>query len=134
MDILESIRILVAFACHINFTPFQMDVKSTFLNGFIMKDILIVQIYVDDIIFGASNTSFCKEFAKCMQDEFKMSMMEELNFFLRLQIKQTKDNIFINQGKYIKDLLKDLGWNMSRKLTHKCEHQQSLIWMKTIRM
>jgi hypothetical protein len=69
-----------------------------------------------------------------MQDEFKMSMMEELNFFLRLQIKQTKDNIFINQGKYIKDLLKDLGWNMSRKLTHKCEHQQSLIWMKTIRM
>ena len=52
------------------------------------KDFLILQIYVDDIIrFGATNENMCKKFAKCMQGEFKMSMMGELNFFIGLQIK-----------------------------------------------
>ena len=67
---------------------------------------LIVQIYSNDIIFGAINISLYIEFAKCMHSEFEMSMMGEFNYFLRLQIKQLKDNIFINQDKYIKDLLK----------------------------
>ena len=70
------------------------------------NDILIVQIYVDDIIFGATNVSLCEEFAKSMHSEFEMSMMGELNFFLGLQIKQLKEGTFINQAKYIKDLLK----------------------------
>jgi hypothetical protein len=70
---------------------------------------LIVQIYVDDIIFGATNESLFKDFAKYRQEEFKMSMMEKLNFFIGLQIKQTKDDIFINQSKYVKDLLKRFG-------------------------
>jgi hypothetical protein len=73
------------------------------------KDILIVQIYVDDIIFGVTNEYLCKDFVKCMQDEFKMSMKRELNFFIGLQIKQINDYIFINQSKYIKDLLKRFG-------------------------
>jgi len=55
-----------------------------------MHDILLVQIYVDDIIFGATNDSLCKEFSNDMQSVFEMSMMGELNFFLGLQIKQTK--------------------------------------------
>ena len=66
------------------------------------NDILVVQIYVDDIIFGATNESFCEEFAKLMQGEFEMSLMGELNYFLGLQVKQTKEGIFINQAKYIK--------------------------------
>ena len=70
------------------------------------NDILIVQIYVDDIIFGATNVSLCEEFAKSMHNEFEMSMMGELNFFLGLQIKQLKEGTFINQAKYIRDLLK----------------------------
>ena len=70
------------------------------------NDILIVQIYVDDIIFGATNVLLCEEFAKSMHSEFEMSMMEELNFFLGLQIKQLKEGTFINQAKYIRDLLK----------------------------
>ena len=57
------------------------------------NDILIVQIYVDDIIFGATNVSLCKEFVKFMHSEFEMSMMGELNFFLDLQIKQLKEGI-----------------------------------------
>ena len=70
------------------------------------NDILIVQIYVDDIIFGATNVSLCEEFSKSMHSEFEMSMMGELNFFLGLQIKQLKEGTFINQTKYIRDLLK----------------------------
>ena len=50
------------------------------------NDMLIVQIYIDDIIFGATNGSLCEEFAKSMYSEFEMSMMEELNFFFGLQI------------------------------------------------
>jgi len=53
-----------------------------------------------------TNESLCKEFVKCMQNEFKMSMMGELNFFIGLQIKQKRDDILINQSKYFKDLLK----------------------------
>jgi hypothetical protein len=51
------------------------------------NDILLVQIYVDDIIFGATNENLCKEFATSMQGEFEMSMMGELTFFLDFQIK-----------------------------------------------
>ena len=70
------------------------------------QDILIVQIYVDDIIFGSINELLCKEFSLCMSKEFEMSMMGELKYFLGLQIKQNEEEIFINQAKYVKDLLK----------------------------
>ena len=55
-------------------------------------DMFIVQIYVDDIIFGATNEILCKDFSKCMQGKFEMCTMGELNFFLTLQIK------LINEG------------------------------------
>nr|GEZ65290.1 hypothetical protein [Tanacetum cinerariifolium] len=48
------------------------------------KDILLVQIYVDDIIFGATNKALCQSFEKLMKDKFKMSSMGELTFFLGL--------------------------------------------------
>ncbi|GKV48992.1 hypothetical protein SLEP1_g55766 [Rubroshorea leprosula] len=73
------------------------------------QDILIIQIYVDDIVFGATNDFLCQEFSKAMQGEFEMSMMGELNFFLGLQIKQSKEGIFINQSKYTKEMLKKFG-------------------------
>ena len=73
------------------------------------NDILIVQIYVDDIIFGSTNETLCQAFESCMKDEFEMSMMGELNYFLGLQIKQRKDGIFINQAKYTKELIKRFG-------------------------
>jgi hypothetical protein len=77
-------------------------------------DLLIMQIYVDDIIFGSTNENICIEFSKIMQKEFEMSMMGELNYFLGLQIKQTKNEIFFNQSKYIKDLLKKFGIEKSK--------------------
>ena len=70
------------------------------------KDILVVQIYVDDIIFGSTNASLCKEFSKLMQDEFEMSMMGELKFSLGIQVNQCKDGVYVHQTKYTKELLK----------------------------
>ncbi|GKA98456.1 retrovirus-related pol polyprotein from transposon TNT 1-94 [Tanacetum coccineum] len=178
---LESIRILLAYACVLDFTLFQMDVKSAFLNSFINEEVyvaqppgfidfekpdhvyklkealyglkqapkawydrlkaflikheykmgmidntlftkkkssnlIIVQIYVDDIIFGSTYQDICDEFAKIMHDEFEMSMMGELNFFLGLQIKQIKDGIFFNRYKYIKEMLKKLGLENSKPM------------------
>ena len=72
-----------------------------------------MQIYVDDIIFSNTTYSLCEEFAKLMQGEFEMSMMDELNFFLRLQIKQLEQGIFINQSKYTKELIKKFGMDNS---------------------
>jgi hypothetical protein len=51
------------------------------------KDLFVCQIYVDDIIFGSTNKSFCDEFSKIMTDRFEMSMMGELKYFLGFQIK-----------------------------------------------
>ena len=86
------------------------------------KDILVVQIYVDDIIFGSTNDVMCKWFSKCMHSEFDMSMMGELNYFLGLQVKQTKDEIFVHQSKYIKNLLKRFGFeNVKVKSTLMCQ-------------
>jgi hypothetical protein len=75
---------------------------------FILREkgnILLVQIYVDDIIFGSTDEKLCRKFSDIMSKEYEMSMMGELTFFLGLQIKQTRDGIFISQEKYVKDLL-----------------------------
>jgi len=70
------------------------------------SEIILVQIYVDDIIFGATQDSLCEEFVAAMKGEFEMSMMGELSFFLGLQVKQTKDGIFLCESKYCKEILK----------------------------
>nr|GFB91162.1 uncharacterized mitochondrial protein AtMg00810-like [Tanacetum cinerariifolium] len=63
-------------------------------------------IYVDDIIFGATNKALCQSFKKLMKDKFQMSSMGELTFFLELQVKQKKDGIFISQDKYVAEILR----------------------------
>ncbi|KAK2401717.1 putative mitochondrial protein [Trifolium repens] len=82
------------------------QIDNTLFRKTNKKDILIIQIYVDDIIFGSTNASLCKNFSKLMQDEFEMSMMGELKFFLGIQINQGKDGTYIHQSKYTKELLK----------------------------
>ncbi|GJY09616.1 retrovirus-related pol polyprotein from transposon TNT 1-94 [Tanacetum coccineum] len=180
---LESIRILPAYVCALDFKLFQMDVKSAFLNGFINEEVyvaqplgfvdfkkpdhvyklkkalyglkqapkawydilkaflikheykmvmvdntiftkkkssnlIIAQIYVDDIIFGSTCQDMCDDFFKIMQDEFEMSMMGELNFFVGLLIKQMKDGIFFNQSKYIKEMLNKIDLEDSKPVTN----------------
>nr|GEX78500.1 putative ribonuclease H-like domain-containing protein [Tanacetum cinerariifolium] len=126
---IEAIRLFLAYASFMGFMVYQMDVKNAFLYGTIeedvyvcqplgfedpdhpdkvykvRKDILLVQIYVDDIIFGAINKYLCKSFKKLMKDKFQMSSMGELTFFLGLQVKQKKDGIFIIQDKYVAEIL-----------------------------
>nr|GFC62819.1 copia protein [Tanacetum cinerariifolium] len=63
-------------------------------------DIFVVQIYVDDIIFGSTNLKLSKQFEKLMHSKFEMFMMGELKFFLGIQIHQSPRGIFINQAKY----------------------------------
>ncbi|GJS26730.1 retrovirus-related pol polyprotein from transposon TNT 1-94 [Tanacetum coccineum] len=75
------------------------------------SNLIIVQKYVDDIIFGSTCYDMCDEFAKIMHDEFEMSMMGELNFFLGLQM---EDGIFFNQSKYIKEMLNKFGLKDSK--------------------
>lgn len=65
-----------------------------------------MQIYVDDINFGATNKILVKEFVELMSSEFEISMTGELNFFLRLQINKTEKGIKIHQQKYVKELMK----------------------------
>ncbi|GKE16210.1 retrovirus-related pol polyprotein from transposon TNT 1-94 [Tanacetum coccineum] len=65
---------------------------------------------------GSTCQDMCDEFSKIMHDEFKMSMMGELNFFLGLQIKQMEDGIFFNQCKYIKEMLKKFGLEESKPM------------------
>jgi len=65
-------------------------------------DIILVQVYVDDIIFGSTNEILCQEFVSAMQGEFEMSMMGELNFFLGLQVKQMEHRTFLCQSKFCK--------------------------------
>lgn len=73
------------------------------------ETITIAQIYVDDIIFSSPVDSLAHDFAECMKQEFEMSMTEELNYFLGLQVKQTDDVLFISQSKYVKNLVKHFG-------------------------
>ncbi|GJT70053.1 retrovirus-related pol polyprotein from transposon TNT 1-94 [Tanacetum coccineum] len=171
---LEAVRMFVVYVAHKNFTIFQMDVKTTFLNGplkeevyvsqpggfvdphflehvyklkkalcglkqaprawydklssFLIEhhftkgivdptlytirhggDILLVQVYVDDIIFGSTNPDISKPFANLMKNNFEMSTMGELKFFLGLQVHQSPCGIFISQSQYVIELLKKHG-------------------------
>jgi hypothetical protein len=69
-------------------------------------DFLLVQIYVDDIIFGVSSHTLVSRFQEMMESEFQMSMMGELTFFLGIQVKQMKQGTFVHQAKYTNDPMK----------------------------
>ncbi|WVZ54211.1 hypothetical protein U9M48_005048 [Paspalum notatum var. saurae] len=100
--------------------------KSGFVMGSVDKtlfllsrggDTLIVQIYVDDIIFGGSSHALVSSFAEQMSREFEMSLMGELQFFLRLQIKQSCEGTFVHQAKYTRDILKKFEMGDSKPMT-----------------
>ncbi|GJW83915.1 retrovirus-related pol polyprotein from transposon TNT 1-94 [Tanacetum coccineum] len=175
---LEAIRIFLAFAAHMNMIVYQMDVKTTFLNGILCekvyvsqpdgfvdqdnlnhvymlkkalyglkqaprawydllskfllsqefskgtvdptlfirrqgKDLLLVQIYFDDIIFASTTPELCDQFSKLLCSKFMMSMMGKFSFFLGLQISQDPRGIFLNQSKYALESLKMYGMESS---------------------
>jgi hypothetical protein len=80
------------------------------------KDLFVCQIYVDNIILGSTNKSFCDEFSKIMTDRFEISMMGVFTFFLEFQIKQVKDGTFISQMNYIRDILKKFSMDNAKPI------------------
>jgi hypothetical protein len=78
------------------------------------EDLLIAQIYVDDIVFGSTNDTMLNKFVEAMTTTFEMSMVGDLNYFLGLQIKQSQDGIFFSQSKYAKNLVKRFGLEHSK--------------------
>ena len=78
-------------------------------------NMIILEVYVDDIIFGSDDDKMIQRFSQDMQNEFEISLLGELNFFLGLQISHLDDGIFISQSKYIKEMLKKI-WMEDCKL------------------
>ncbi|GKC07631.1 putative ribonuclease H-like domain-containing protein [Tanacetum coccineum] len=97
---------------------------------FIKKDkhnIILVQVYVDDIIFGSTKKSWCDEFKVLMKSRFQMSSMGELTFFLRLQVKQKEDGIFISQDKYVAEILKKFDFASVKTASTPIETHKPLV-------
>nr|GEU39355.1 putative ribonuclease H-like domain-containing protein [Tanacetum cinerariifolium] len=90
-------------------------------------DILLVQVYVDDIIFGSTNEELCKAFEKLMKDKFQMSSMVELTFFLGLQVKQKDDGIFISHDKYVAEILRKFGFTDVKSSSTPIETEKPLL-------
>ncbi|GJY38772.1 putative ribonuclease H-like domain-containing protein [Tanacetum coccineum] len=90
-------------------------------------DILLVQVYVDDIIFGSTKKSLYTEFKKMMHKKFQMSSMGELTFFLGLQVKHKNDGIFISQDKYVTEILKKFGFTDVKTASTLMETQKLLL-------
>ncbi|GKA97418.1 putative ribonuclease H-like domain-containing protein, partial [Tanacetum coccineum] len=120
--------------------PGFIDPKSPKKNGyrrrtidktlFIKKDkndIMLVQVYVDDIIFGSTKKSWCDEFEALMKSRFQMSSMGKLTFFLGLQVKQKEDGIFISQDKYVAEILKKFDFLSVKTASTPIETQKPLV-------
>ena len=94
----------------------QEKVDTTLFCKQFKNDILVCQIYIDDIIFGSTKASLWKEFAKSIQEEFEMSLMGELKFFLGIQINQSPEGTYIHQSKYVNNFWRNLiSQNVSPK-------------------
>nr|GEX56231.1 hypothetical protein [Tanacetum cinerariifolium] len=122
---MEAIRIFLAYAAHKLFTVFQMDVKTAFLHGSLKEDVYVCQpegfidadhpshVYkLKKALYGlkqAPRDWYIQLFSDLMKSHFEMSMMKEMMFFLGLQVNQSPCGIFINQSKYMLEILNKYG-------------------------
>nr|GFA36245.1 putative ribonuclease H-like domain-containing protein [Tanacetum cinerariifolium] len=90
-------------------------------------DILLVQVYMDDIIFGSTNKELCKAFEKLMKEKFQMSFIGELTFFFGLQVKKKDDGIFISQNKYVAKILRKFGFTVVNSASTLIETEKPLL-------
>ncbi|GJZ77811.1 putative ribonuclease H-like domain-containing protein [Tanacetum coccineum] len=100
--------------------------KTLFVKRY-KGDILLVQVYVNDIIFGSTKKELCNAFEKLMHEKFQMNSMGELTFFLGLQVQQKKDGIFISQDKYVSEILKKFGFTDVKTASTPMETQKPLL-------
>ncbi|GKD61693.1 uncharacterized mitochondrial protein-like protein [Tanacetum coccineum] len=107
-----------------------MDVKSVFLYGKIEEEVYVCQppeFEDPDFPDRAYKMELCFAFEKLMQEKFQMSSMGELTFFLGLQVKQKKDDIFISQDKYVEEILKKFGFTEVKTASTPIETQKPLL-------
>nr|GEV91994.1 putative ribonuclease H-like domain-containing protein [Tanacetum cinerariifolium] len=90
-------------------------------------DILLVQVYVDDIIFGSTKKEMCIDFEKLKYDNFQTSYIGELTFFLRLQVKKKKDGIFISQDKYVAKIFEKFRFTEVKTASTQIKTQKPLL-------
>ncbi|GJU64553.1 putative ribonuclease H-like domain-containing protein [Tanacetum coccineum] len=105
---------------------YRGQINKTLFIKRVKGDILLVQVYVDDIIFGSTKKSLCLDFEQIMHKRFEMSSMGELTFFLGLQVKQKEDGIFISQDKYVGEILKKFGFSSIRTASTPMETNKAL--------
>ncbi|GKB77342.1 retrovirus-related pol polyprotein from transposon TNT 1-94 [Tanacetum coccineum] len=152
---IEAIRLFLA--SFKDFVVYQMDVKSAFLYRKIGEevyvcqplrfedpdfpdrvykvekalrhkgDILLVQVYVNNIIFGSTNKKLCIAFEKFLHEKFQMRSIGELTFFFELQVQQKKDGMFISQDKYVGEILKKFGFTKVKTASTPMETQNPLL-------
>nr|GEU86307.1 putative ribonuclease H-like domain-containing protein [Tanacetum cinerariifolium] len=91
------------------------------------EDLLLVQVYVDDIIFGSTKKELCTEFEVLMHDKFQISLIGELTFFLGLQVKQKSDGIFISQDKYVDEILRKFKYEDVKPASTPMDKQKALL-------
>nr|GEW21323.1 putative ribonuclease H-like domain-containing protein [Tanacetum cinerariifolium] len=91
------------------------------------EDIMLVQVYVDDIIFGSNKKELCTEFEKLMHDKLQMSSIGELTFFLGLQVKQKSDGIFISQDKYVNEILRKFKYADVKPASNPMDKEKALL-------
>nr|GFA82115.1 uncharacterized mitochondrial protein AtMg00810-like [Tanacetum cinerariifolium]GFA82136.1 uncharacterized mitochondrial protein AtMg00810-like [Tanacetum cinerariifolium] len=91
------------------------------------SDILLVQVYIDEIIFGSTKKFLCTEFERLIHKKFQMSSMGELTFFLGLQVMQKDDGIFISQDKYVADILKKFDFSSVKTASTPIETNKALL-------
>ncbi|GJX93539.1 retrovirus-related pol polyprotein from transposon TNT 1-94 [Tanacetum coccineum] len=108
---LKAIRIFVAYAAHKNFPIYQMDIKTEFQNGPLKDEVFVRRPdgFVDPNFPNHVYRLKKALFAKLMKDNFEMSMIGEMKFFLGLQVHQSLRGIFIYQSQYTMDLFKKDG-------------------------
>ncbi|GJR02289.1 putative ribonuclease H-like domain-containing protein [Tanacetum coccineum] len=90
-------------------------------------DILLVQIYVDDIIFGSIKKELCTEFEKLMKNKFQISSMGELTFFQGLQVQERKDEIFISHDKYMDEILRKFNYTNVKSTSTPVDLEKPLV-------
>nr|GEY11199.1 uncharacterized mitochondrial protein AtMg00810-like [Tanacetum cinerariifolium] len=105
----------------------NMKIDKTFFIKRIKGDIFLVQVYVDDIIFGSTKMELCIAFEKMMHEKFQMSSIGELTLFLGLQVKQKQDGIFVCQDKYVTEILKKYGFIEVKNASTPMETQKPLL-------
>ncbi|GKD37035.1 putative ribonuclease H-like domain-containing protein [Tanacetum coccineum] len=103
----------------------QID-KTLFIKR-VKGYILLVQVYVDDIIFRSTKKSLCTKFEKLTHKKFQMSSIGELTFFLGVQVTQKDDGIFISQDKYVDEILKKFGFSTVKTASTPMETLKSLM-------